>query len=171
MELCKNCKKHLHQLYTSPKIISISTTFHETLKNYKYLKIKTQLNLSSTFTTNNNYFYRCRCHGHINLNLYYHRQLNSQFVEKLIEFKICPKHETWDIDYERIIIESFEPNRYYKHFYGIPFCLKEAHIEKKHYDNLHFYYFSDVIAGHPKASHGWFQESVRELVNLGIVLL
>ena len=172
-KLCEKCDNFIALLYKSSEVISQSQseTIEEALKHYKYLKIVLQLKLSSTFTNKrNNYFYKCTCHDYINLNLYYHRYLNSHFVEKLIEFKIGPNHDKWDNDYEKIIIETFEPNRYYKHFYGMPICLKEANIEKKHYDDLHYYYFSDVIAGHPKASHGWFQESVRELVKMGIFL-
>ena len=172
-KICETCNTFMVLLYKSPEVISQfqSDTIEEALKNYKYLKIVLQLKLSSIFTNKkNNYFYKCACHDYINLNLYYHRYINTLFVEKLIEFKICPNHDKWDNDYEKIIIETFEPNRYYKHFYGMPICLKEAHIEKKHYDDLHYYYFEDVIAGHPKASHGWFQDSVRELVNLGIFL-
>lgn len=172
-KICETCNTFMTLLYKSPEVISQfqSDNIEEALKNYKYLKLKLQLNLSTSFTTNNNYFYKCSCHGYINLNLYYNRYLNTLFVEKLIEFKIGPNSENWDIDYEKIIIETFETNKYYKQFYGIPYCLKEAHIEKKHYDDLHYHYFSDVIAGHPKASHGWYQESLRELENLGIFLV
>lgn len=56
---------------------------------------------------------------------------------------------------------------YYITLYGIPFSLRDTSLTPDQ-----FYYFQnylrDPICGHPKASHGWFQESLDDLRRMGI---
>lgn len=49
----------------------------------------------------------------------------------------------------------------------IPEILKEAGIDSKHYYHRKSIYFNDIICGHPKASHGWFYESINDMITLG----
>jgi hypothetical protein len=53
---------------------------------------------------------------------------------------------------------------YYKELIGIPYFLN---VPIEHYNNRQNVYFSDVICGHPKASHGWCYEAMEELRELG----
>lgn len=59
-------------------------------------------------------------------------------------------------------------NHYYYKFFGIPYTLENL-VDPLHYNYRVNIYFNDVIAGHPKASHGWYQESLqnfKELTNI-----
>jgi len=53
---------------------------------------------------------------------------------------------------------------YYKEIFGLPYFLD---VPIKHYNNRQNVYFSDVICGHPKASHGWCHEAMENLRELG----
>lgn len=65
---------------------------------------------------------------------------------------------------------SWKGCKYYYEKLGIrPKILIDANIPEEHYTTRVWNYFSDQICGHPLASHGWFAESLKELLDLNIL--
>lgn len=56
---------------------------------------------------------------------------------------------------------------YYKKLFNISSVL-DGIVSIEHYNYRKNTYFDDVICGHPKASHGWFAESLEELYEMGV---
>lgn len=58
-------------------------------------------------------------------------------------------------------------NYYFKEIFGIPMYL-EGIVTREHYQKFHNNYITDIIAGHPMASNGWYKESLLELEEMGV---
>lgn len=57
-------------------------------------------------------------------------------------------------------------NHYHKKLFGIPCILEDNGITLEHYQIREMNYMNDIICGHPMASNGWFQESLKATLEL-----
>lgn len=110
--------------------------------------------------------------------------INYYIVKELLEFitddLIVEKLNLFFIKfpyYEKLIttylkLYPFEKNKktswkgsdfYYRRIFGLPKILNEINIPVEHYEKKYVCGLCDSIKGHPKASHGWFRESMDEL--------
>ena len=58
--------------------------------------------------------------------------------------------------------------RYYEILGILPLPLVKIGVPEEHYLHRVNTYFEDVIKGHPRASDGWFSESLNEMIDLGV---
>ena len=57
-------------------------------------------------------------------------------------------------------------NHYYKKIFGIPCILEDNGISLEHYQMREMVYMNDIICGHPMASNGWYQEALKDTIEL-----
>lgn len=60
-------------------------------------------------------------------------------------------------------------NYYYKKLFLKPIYFHDMEIPSEILRFRKSTYFDDMICGHPKASHGWFAESLKELMDLNLI--
>lgn len=100
-------------------------------------------------------------HG-IEEDIKYLKKFRNTISSKLDEIKNEWGHEP--------LTFSWRGCKYYHEKIGIrPKMLIDANIPEEHYTSRVWNYFSDQICGHPLASHGWFAESLNELLDLNIL--
>ena len=112
----------------------------------------------------------------INVTNLFRLLLHNKIYKDVIVF--LKKNETYtnfviDLidDIEKLKIQShlwMGKNWYYKKFFGIPYIIKRIGIPDHIYNMREKMYLNDYISGHPKASDGWFQESLNNLSQLGV---
>ena len=59
-------------------------------------------------------------------------------------------------------------NYYYKQIFGIDIILEDI-IPIEIYNKRNELFINDAICGHPMASDGWFQESLKELIDMEVI--
>ena len=79
---------------------------------------------------------------------------------KLHEMETCWKHAPFCVSWKGF-------RRYYERMCLLPKRLRDIGIPEEHYIHRLNTYFSDNIAGHPMASHGWCAEALNELIEIG----
>jgi len=67
---------------------------------------------------------------------------------------------------------SFKPekNFYYEKLFQIPWTLSKTEVSLYHYQYRKITDFNDIIRGHPKASHGWYRDTLDDLSLFGGLL-
>ena len=58
---------------------------------------------------------------------------------------------------------------YYKKIFGYPIYLKDIEIPREFTNIRNSTYFEDIIAGHPKASHGWYMDALNNLIEMKVI--
>lgn len=167
-ELCQSC---LDKYYHNPIIISKQKTIDDAIIKYKDILIKTQLNLGFIFGSRFKHQCLTDCHGYNSLYEYFRMTISEMLLECFIKFKALARNGDDNLIINECISFSENKNKYTKYFYGMPQCLKEAGVSDEHYNLRQECYFDDIICGHPKASNGWFQESIEDLESMGIFLV
>ena len=87
-------------------------------------------------------------------------KFRAMISTKLNEMKNCWKHAPFCVTWKGF-------RRYYELMGLLPKLLRDIGIPEEHYIYRLNTYFSDHIAGHPMASHGWCAEALNELIEIG----
>tara|TARA_B100001093_G_scaffold191739_1_gene184225 strand:- start:112 stop:504 length:393 start_codon:yes stop_codon:yes gene_type:complete len=93
----------------------------------------------------------------------YVKKNQSDFLESIRDDLVTMKKDNLPILSSRWL----GADALYHYFFGIPIQL-DGVVSKEHYDKFHSGYITDVIAGHPKASHGWMKEAMDEMEEMGV---
>ena len=165
--LCNKCNTIIKFHYEEPNLILEAEDIDKAIQTHREINLKIQLFLSSVFLnfTNNG---KCGCG---NINLYYHDLINTNLLKMFLKFGVRPRNYDEEVLVKNCLENITEKNKYSRYFYGLPIALKNANISIENYNLRQQIYLEDSIKGHPKASHGWFQESLEDLERMGIFLV
>jgi len=165
--LCNKCNNIIKYHYEEPNLILEAENIDKAIQTHREINLKIQLFLSSVFLnfTNNG---TCECED---INLYYHDLINTNLLKMFLKFETLPRNYDEELLIKNCLENITEKNKYSRYFYGLPITLKNSNISIEHYNLRQQLYFEDSIKGHPKASNGWFQESVEDLESMGILLV
>ena len=130
------------------------------VNTYDYLEcIGERIYLASSVVST---IYNSMC-GNIQYNLIHNEGSNkfrAAISTKLNEMETCWKHPPFCVSWKGF-------RRYYERIGLLPKRLRDIGVPEEHYIYRLNTYFSDHIAGHPKASHGWCAEALNELIEIG----
>ena len=94
------------------------------------------------------------------------------FIDNTPKFKkiLINKIKRFNIPYNTPLCYAWKNSDYYhKKLFGYSIYLKYLEIPREVTNIRNNSYFNDMIAGHPKASNGWYKESLDELIELGYI--
>ncbi len=94
--------------------------------------------------------------------LEYMKKHEPDFLESIREDLVTMKKDNLPIFSSRWL----GTDAVYHYFFGMPIQL-DGVVSKEHYDKFHSGYITDVIAGHPMASHGWMKEAMDDMEDMG----
>jgi hypothetical protein len=130
------------------------------VNTYDYLEcIGERIYLASSVVAT---IYNSMC-GNIQYNLIHNEKYDrfrAMISTKLDEMDTCWKHAPFCVMWKGF-------RRYYECIGLLPKRLRDIGIPEEQYIFRLNTYFNDVIAGHPKASHGWCAEAFNELIEIG----
>jgi len=80
----------------------------------------------------------------------------NNYYKFLCYYEVIPEENIW-----------MEKEHYYIKIFDIPYNLSSIGIPLDHYLFREITYFNDMIAGNPRASHGWARESLEDTLSFG----
>ena len=141
--ICSKCKSECNKKCKNIKILSIYL-----VKSVYFTKLFDTL-------ISDNYI------NDLNFLLENNNKLSDAFKDKLIQFRKdeipCPNDYFWK-----------GPEYYYKKIFRISSILDNL-VPIDVYKERNYIYLNDYICGHPKASNGWYRESIDNVIKLGCI--
>ena len=94
------------------------------------------------------------------------------FIDNTPGFKknLLNRIKWFNVPYNTPLCYAWKNSEYYhKKLFGYSIYLQYLEIPREVTNIRNYSYFNDMIAGHPKASNGWYKESLDELIELGYI--